>query len=323
MNRHFIRFAVFWTLLFAGLIGWRLSDEQNNIVEQARIEARSIWDHNLSYRKWATQMGGIYVRQDKLAPNPYLKVPDRDKMTTDGIALTLVNPAYMTHQVFDIISKSSNLPIINRIVSDKYLNPQNKPDEWEASQLEVFYRGVEKESYQITTINDLPYFRFMRPMITEEGCLKCHGVQGYKVGDIRGGISVAIPMQPYFNTLSHSRKGILIVLVPMWAVGMLAFLLYFIKLNRTERALREAEAFLLNNEVRLKELVAERTKQLSEAIQKAESANRALDDSVKKLEEFNETLVGREMRIIGMKKEVNALCRELGKEAAYPEAWEK
>lgn len=58
------------------------------------------------------------------------------------------------------------------------------------------------------------------------------------------------------------------------------------------------------------------------ALQNARTLNE-LDDSVKKLEEFNEILVGREMRIIEMKNEVNALCRELGREAAYPLVWEK
>lgn len=48
-----------------------------------------------------------------------------------------------------------------------------------------------------------------------------------------------------------------------------------------------------------------------------------LDNSVNKLEEFNEILVNREMRIIEMKKEVNTLCREAGKDEAYPEVWEK
>ncbi len=48
-----------------------------------------------------------------------------------------------------------------------------------------------------------------------------------------------------------------------------------------------------------------------------------LDESVKELEEFNTVLVEREMRIIEMKKEVNTLCQEMGKEIAYPEIWEE
>ena len=48
-----------------------------------------------------------------------------------------------------------------------------------------------------------------------------------------------------------------------------------------------------------------------------------LDDTVHKLEEFNEVLVNREMRIIEIKQEVNSLCRELGKEPTYPEVWKE
>jgi hypothetical protein len=33
----------------------------------------------------------------------------------------------------------------------------------------------------------------MKPLVTQEGCLKCHEHQGYKVGDIRGGVSVYVP----------------------------------------------------------------------------------------------------------------------------------
>ena len=48
-----------------------------------------------------------------------------------------------------------------------------------------------------------------------------------------------------------------------------------------------------------------------------------LKETINKLEEFNETLVEREMRIIEMKMEVNALCQELGKTAPYPAIWEE
>lgn len=44
-----------------------------------------------------------------------------------------------------------------------------------------------------------------------------------------------------------------------------------------------------------------------------------LDDTNKKLENFNQTLVERELRIIEVKQEVNELCKELGKEPLYKE----
>jgi hypothetical protein len=44
-----------------------------------------------------------------------------------------------------------------------------------------------------------------------------------------------------------------------------------------------------------------------------------LNDTNEKLETFNQSLVEREMRIIEMKKEVNSLCEEFGKEPRYKE----
>ena len=41
------------------------------------------------------------------------------------------------------------------------------------------------------------------------------------------------------------------------------------------------------------------------------------------LEKFNRAMVDREKRIVEMKKEVNSLCRELGREPEYPPIWEK
>ena len=77
--------------------------------------------------------------------------------------------------------------IKDRITSLKPLNPDNTPDEWERSALLALEDGV-KEVSEIKNIDDEPYLRFMQPMITKEACLKCHKHQGYKVGDVRGGV---------------------------------------------------------------------------------------------------------------------------------------
>ncbi|HEX5363957.1 MAG TPA: ATP-binding protein, partial [Gallionella sp.] len=67
-----------------------------------------------------------------------------------------------------------------------------------------------------------PYLRLMKPMIVVEGCLKCHGYQGYKVGDVRGGVGVAIPMQPYLNDLNASFFPRLVTLGLIWLLGVVA-----------------------------------------------------------------------------------------------------
>ena len=54
------------------------------------------------------------------------------------------------------------------------------------------------------------------------------------------------------------------------------------------------------------------------ALQNSRLINK-LDETIKKLEEANEVQANQEMRIVEIKKEVNALCSELGKDALYSE----
>ena len=180
------------------------------------------------------------MRKDKMPPNPNLRIPDRDKTTTDGIELTMANPAYMTSQVFAIIQKETKPSILNRIVSEKYLNPINKPDEWEMKGLKEFNRGI-KEISEVTDINGISYMRLFKPMITVERCQKCHGQQGYKVGDIRGGISVAIPMEPYYESIAREWKDAIVSYLFLWAAGSAVFLFYSIKIHKEQENTEDSE----------------------------------------------------------------------------------
>jgi len=55
--------------------------------------------------------------------------------------------------------------------------------------------------------------RYMAPLRVEEPCLKCHAEQGYKLGDIRGGISVSQSFAPIDGpTREGIRQG-------MWTHG--------------------------------------------------------------------------------------------------------
>ena len=66
------------------------------------------------------------------------------------------------------------------------------------------------------------YFRFMRPFLTEKSCLKCHAVQGYKEGGIRGGISISILMDP-LRAIERSRIAELTFAHGfLWAIGLTA-----------------------------------------------------------------------------------------------------
>ncbi len=65
-----------------------------------------------------------------------------------------------------------------------------------------------------------PYYRMIRPFTTEVGCLKCHARQGYKAGDVRGGISMAVPMSPYFAAAHRQIAQVATGLGIIWLIGV-------------------------------------------------------------------------------------------------------
>ncbi|MBI5687454.1 MAG: PAS domain-containing protein [Verrucomicrobia bacterium] len=76
-------------------------------------------------------------------------------------------------------------------------------------------------------------------------------------------------------------------------------------------AQKEAEAKLAMHLRHLEELVAARTAELTASNEKLVGAN-------KELTQFNKVMVDRELRMIEMKKQMNALCAEFGKPPPYP-----
>jgi len=92
--------ALIWSVLVGGSLVWNLHLKSWHTLNTATVAARSNINKDMSFRKWATAHGGVYVHPDAhTPPNPYLDVPERDVLTTKGMALTLMNPAYMLRQM--------------------------------------------------------------------------------------------------------------------------------------------------------------------------------------------------------------------------------
>lgn len=195
VRRYAAIFMAAWTLVAGAELAWQFSQDGAKTLEIALIQARDSFNKDLVYRRWAAGHGGVYVPvTEEMLPNPYLEhLENRDVTTTSGLELTLVNPAYMTRQVHEL--GRSQYGYLGHITSLKPIRPENAPDEWEAEALQVFEAGVLEVS-SIEMLDGEEYLRLMRPLLTEERCLKCHASQGYEVGDVRGGISVSVPMAP-------------------------------------------------------------------------------------------------------------------------------
>jgi len=157
------------------------------LMEQSMlVSARSYFQNIVITRRWNAGYGGVFVEKKKgMVSNPYLENPDI--RTVDGKTYTMKNPALMTREISEIAGKSDGFTF--HITSLKPLNPGNAADEFETRSLRSFEKGA-AEIYTVERDEGRYYYRYMAPLVTEKACLVCHAKQGYREGDIRGGISV-------------------------------------------------------------------------------------------------------------------------------------
>lgn len=161
-------------------------NNRQTIDQELLSRGRSIAETIVYARNWSARHGGVWVRKTPTTTSsPFLKNPDITSL--DGTIYTKKNPALMVREISEIIGKEGAFQF--HIASRKPLNPVNVPDAFEEQALVTFEQGT-REAYLKESREDGTYFRYMAPLIVEESCLECHEDQDYRVGDIRGGLSV-------------------------------------------------------------------------------------------------------------------------------------
>ena len=270
-----------WLFILFSSLMWNLYIINNHTKEIAKSEARANFNKDQAIRFWATEHGGVYVPINKRTPaNPSLShIPDRNIVKPSGDTLTLMNPAYMIRQMFD------EFPIeygaVGRIVSLKPLNPNNAADEWERKALLGFEKG-EKERFEFTVINGEEYLRLIQPMITKEGCLKCHAFQGYNVGDIRGGVGVSIKMTPLLIAKGEQRNTLFFLYLLIMVTGFVGIWVGFKHYTKRIEEKLKADKLLNKSE--------EKVSSLSLEINKRKKTESLLKEINNKIEIRNEEL---------------------------------
>ncbi|MEI7812838.1 MAG: ATP-binding protein [Ignavibacteria bacterium] len=209
-----------WTIIITGIIAWSYKTVNEETITLAKREAYKGYEKDLMVRLWATMHGGVYVPTTKeTPPNPFLSnIAERDIITPSKRKLTLMNPAYITRQVYELSYKQFG--IISHITSLNPVRKENAPDKWETRALNEFEKGA-KEFSGFDLINNEKYFRYMGPLITTEGCLKCHAVQGYKIGEIRGGISSSVLWKNYRQAIISQTTNLLLGYGILWAIVLI------------------------------------------------------------------------------------------------------
>ncbi len=191
MKRKLIYICAIWSCLTAALFIWNYKSAVNEQYNLSIQTARSFFQQILLFRSWNAGHGGVYVPVTAdTQPNPYLEDPARDIKVNKNLTLTKINPAFMTRQVSELAMKKDGVRF--HITSLKPIRPGNRPTPAEETVLKEFESGITEKGV-VTAGSAGDSFFYMGALTTEKRCLNCHAKQGYKEGEIRGGISITIP----------------------------------------------------------------------------------------------------------------------------------
>jgi len=232
--------------------------EESFAFQQAKILSTYILDYRHYYQ-------GIFIDG----------VIALDKNTLEALpafALVPINRAFSKENPFNISVKT---------VSDNARNPSNKADKYELSAIERFRNDSSlKEIFEKTYKEKEEFYLYTTPLIVSQPCLKCHSTKdsapdfiaskydsgyGYKLGDVRGVLSVKIPKE-------HIEEFFFIQKITGFIFDASVFTLFCMVLFGAYRFLGSYSR-VLEDEIKSKTL------ELRKKIQDLNSYKQTLDDS--------------------------------------------
>ena len=262
-------------------------------LEIATEGARNIFRMAVITRQWNADHGGVYVLVDpKTQPNPFLAHEKRDIQDQFGRQLTLMNPAFMTREIAEVAERSGHLFL--HITSLKPIRPTNQADDWETAALQAFEQGTE-EVYSVENFGGRQSLRYMAVLKVNQSCMSCHEQQGYRVGDVRGGISVSVDFTAIEASMNKDLRTLVIthVLFFLTAALLSALLLEILRrrwmsLDETIETLQTTRDELISSEkmASLGRLVAGFAHEINTPMGVAVSAISHGQDSLQSLEQL-------------------------------------
>ena len=215
LQRDFYLILAAWSILVAASFAWYFWQENKGLSETAAKEARAILDRDNAYRHWLVEQGGVYVRpSEKLPGDPYLKHPQRDVVTTAGMRLTLLNPAFVLREVQT--RQADPMRGRSRVVSLTPLNPQNAADAWERRGLDSLAGGNDR--FEIVDSPAGAQMRAMRPFFASPPCLACH--PDFADGQLAGAITASVPLAPYQELNNTELRAAALGHGTIWVAGL-------------------------------------------------------------------------------------------------------
>jgi len=224
LKTKFIIMIALITCCSYGVTFYRTSSFQEElVVQQATRQAKMLFNQILITRQWVADHNGLFlVKGPGVDENPFL--PNSQIQDEAGNWLVKRNPAMVTRELSAYAARQGMGQF--NVTSLNPMNPNNIPDNFERISLEQFTAGL-VETVSIEKADQAHRLRYMAPLKVDSGCLECHTGQGYDVGDIRGGMSVSIPIDWAYSEIKQNNRLLLnIAIATIVIVSLTIFFLF-------------------------------------------------------------------------------------------------
>ncbi len=145
---------------------------------------------------------------------------NQDRINTDSLGnfeFKALNPARVGNMVASLVNTRAEIKV--KQTSLQVRNAEmDTPDEFEKRHLNDYQTTKSEEVVaERSLIGGREYYRYMKPLKVKQACLKCHGdpageidisgypKEGYKLGEIRGAISVALPIEENLAAINKNN----------------------------------------------------------------------------------------------------------------------
>jgi signal transduction histidine kinase len=174
-------------------------------------------------RKWVADHNGLFLlKSEGVAANPFLK--EQEIADTSGRRYVKRNPAMVTREISEYAASEGVAHY--RVTALKVINPLNEADPWERESLLAFAGQKALERIEVGSQNGRQVLRYISPLYIEPSCLECHREESGTVGEIRGGLSVTIPMDRALADINgNNRMLFLIFVTTILVVGLTLYLM--------------------------------------------------------------------------------------------------
>ena len=171
---------------------WVGIQQEKQVTEQLVNQARVLVRQIILTRQWVSDCGGVMVALNSHGASDVSSFYLNDRIETPRGPYQRFTPSMVTKKLSEYSLRQDLYRF--HLAGTSPLNPENRPDAFEAQALKMFVVDGVPEVARFDTEGDRKYFQYMVPLMVEKNCIDCHRQQGFSIGCVGGGLSVFLPV---------------------------------------------------------------------------------------------------------------------------------